>query len=194
MHQQTPLYNQVMFAVLHVLLNSSPLNNTLLSHIIFIHVNTYPYILSYPREYLPLQNPYIKSHLHLPLQNIYTYRSPIYIYPCKTSTHTYRSPIYIYLCKTSTHTDLKSYFPKSMRNWMLPRFPDNYRMERDSDEREYYAGLRREWEFHVNESNALHNDLVRLGIPLVDRSSLTLPLWNMHQYERAVTKIKKKRE
>ena len=57
----------------------------------------------------------------------------------------------------------------SMRNWMLPRFPDNYRRERDSDEREYYAGLRREWDFRVNESNALHDDLVRLGAPLVDR-------------------------
>ena len=76
-------------------------------------------------EYLPLQNPYIKSHLHLPLQNIYTYWSPIYIYPCKTSTY----------------TDLKSHFPMSMRNWMLPRFPNNYRTERDSDERAYYAGL-----------------------------------------------------
>nr|POE71207.1 hypothetical protein CFP56_29039 [Quercus suber] len=56
----------------------------------------------------------------------------------------------------------------SMRNWMLPRFPDNYKRERDSDEREYYAGLRREWDFRVNESNALHDDLVRLGVPLVD--------------------------
>ena len=106
-----------MFAVLYVLLNTS-LNNTLSSHIIFIHVNTYPYIWSHPREYLPLQNSYIKSHLHLPLQNIYTYRSPIYIY--------------IYRCKTSTHTDLKSHLPMSMRNWMLPRFLDNYRRERYS--------------------------------------------------------------
>ena len=79
----------------------------------------------------------------------------------------------------------------SMRNWMLPRFPDNYRRERNSDEREYYAGLQREWDFHVNESNALHDDLLRLGAPLVDRSSLTLPWQNMHQYEHAVTKIKK---
>nr|POF09518.1 hypothetical protein CFP56_16428 [Quercus suber] len=78
-----------------------------------------------------------------------------------------------------------------MRNWMLPRFPDNYRRERDSNETEYYAGLRREWDFRVNESNALHDDLVRLGAPLVDRTSLTLPRRNMHQYERAVTKIKK---
>ena len=176
MHQQAPLYSQVMFAVLHVLLNTS-LNNTLSSHIMFIHVNTYPYIWSHPREYLPLQNSYIKSYLHLPLQNIYTYWSPIYIY--------------IYLCKTSTHTDLKPHLPMSMRNWMLPRFLDNYRRERDSDERE---GLWREWDFRVNESNALHDDLVRLKAPPVDRSSLTLPRRNLHQYECAVTKKKKKKK
>ena len=80
----------------------------------------------------------------------------------------------------------------SMRNWMLPRFLDNYRRERDSDEREYYAELWQEWDFRVNESNALHDDLVRLEAPLIDRSSLTLPWRNMHQYERAVIKIKKK--
>ena len=74
---------------------------------------------------------------------------------------------------------------------MLPRFPDNYRRERDSNEREYYAELRREWDFRVNESNALHDDLVQLGAPLVDRVSLTLSRQNMHHYERAVTKIKK---
>ena len=78
-----------------------------------------------------------------------------------------------------------------MCNWMLPRFSDNYRRERDSDERKYYAGLRREWDFRVNESNALHNDLMRLGVPLVDCVSLTLSWRNMHQYERAVTTIKK---
>ena len=78
-----------------------------------------------------------------------------------------------------------------MCNWMLPRFPDNYRRERDSNEREYYAGLRREWDFRVNESNALHNDLVQLEAALVNRVSLTLSWQNMHQYERAVTKIKK---
>ena len=78
-----------------------------------------------------------------------------------------------------------------MHNWILPRFPDNYRTKRDSNEREYYAGLRREWDFRVNESNALHNDLVQLEAPLVNRVSLTLSWQNMHQYERAVTKIKK---
>ena len=43
----------------------------------------------------------------------------------------------------------------------------------------------------MNESNALHDDLVRLEAPLIDRVSLTLSRKNMHQYERAVTKIKK---
>ena len=81
----------------------------------------------------------------------------------------------------------------SMRNWILPRFPDNYKRERDSDEREYYAELRREWDFRVNESNVLHDDLVQLGAPLVDRVLLTLSQQNMHQYECAVTKIKKKK-
>ena len=79
-----------------------------------------------------------------------------------------------------------------MCNWMLPRFPDNYRRERDSDEREYYAELRREWDFRVNESNALYDDLVQLGAPFVECISLTLSRRNMHQYERAVTKKIKK--
>ena len=78
-----------------------------------------------------------------------------------------------------------------MRNWMLPRFPNNSRRERDSDEREYYAGLQREWDFRVNESNALHDDLVWLEAPSVDRVLLTLSRQNMHQYEHAVTTIKK---
>ena len=81
-----------------------------------------------------------------------------------------------------------------MRNWMLPRFPDNYRTKRDSDEKEYYARLWREWDFRVNESNALHDDLVQLEAPLVDRVLLTLSRRNMHQYECAVTKIKKREQ
>ena len=79
----------------------------------------------------------------------------------------------------------------SMHNWMLPRFLNNYRKERDSDKREYYAGLRWEWDFRVNESKTLHDDLVQLGAPLVDRVSLTMSQRNMHQYECAVAKIKK---
>jgi len=74
---------------------------------------------------------------------------------------------------------------------MLPHFLDNYRRERDSDAREYYAGLQREWDFCVNESNALNDDLVRLGAPPIDRVSLTLSRQNMHQYKHAVTTIKR---
>ena len=74
---------------------------------------------------------------------------------------------------------------------MLPRVPDNYRRERDSDTREYYAGLRREWDFRMNEFNALHDDLMRLKAPLVNRISLTLPQQNMDQYRSAMAKIKK---
>ena len=63
--------------------------------------------------------------------------------------------------------------------------------DRDFDEREYYVGLRWEWDFRMNESNALHDDLVQLRAHLVDHISLTLPRRDMHQYERAMTKIKK---
>ena len=79
---------------------------------------------------------------------------------------------------------------------MLPHFPDNYKREGDFDEREYYARLRQEWDFHVNESNALHDDVVRLRVPFVDHISLTLPWKNMHQYKHAVANIhiKKKKK
>ena len=74
---------------------------------------------------------------------------------------------------------------------MLPRVLDNYRRERDSDAREYYVGLRREWDFRMNEYIALHDNLMRLGAPLVNRISLTLPQQNMDQYRHAMAKIKK---
>ena len=50
----------------------------------------------------------------------------------------------------------------------VPHFLNNYKRERDNDEREYYARQRREWEYRMNESNSLHNDLLLLGVPLVD--------------------------
>ena len=78
----------------------------------------------------------------------------------------------------------------SMRNWILPHFPDNYRRERDVDEMEYYVGLRQESDFRMNESNSLHDDLVQLGAPLVDHILLTLSWQNMDQYRRVVAKIK----
>ena len=81
-----------------------------------------------------------------------------------------------------------------MHNWMLPHFPNNYRRERDNDESEYYARLWREWDFRMNESNVLQDDLMWPGAPLVDRVSLTLSWQNMHQYERVVTKKKKEKK
>ena len=65
------------------------------------------------------------------------------------------------------------------QNWILPRFADDYRREKVSDRREYNAGLRHEWDYRMNESNALHDDLTRLKAPLADRVSLTMQLRNM---------------
>ena len=42
----------------------------------------------------------------------------------------------------------------------------------------------------MNESNALHDDIMRLEVPLVNCSSLTLP---RQKYECAMTKIKKEK-
>ena len=36
------------------------------------------------------------------------------------------------------------------RLWLLPNYNDDYRQEKFSDLKEYYAGLRREWAFKVN--------------------------------------------
>ena len=79
-----------------------------------------------------------------------------------------------------------------MHNWLLSHFPDNYKRERDNDEREYYVGMRQEWEYRMNESNSLHNDLLLLEAPLVDQVSLTIPKGNMEQCRQAVAKSKTK--
>ena len=79
----------------------------------------------------------------------------------------------------------------AINNWILPHFADNYEREKYTDKREYYAGLRREWEYRYNESNALHNDLIALRAPLVDRVSLTMPRRNMVDYKYVVKKIRK---
>ena len=76
-------------------------------------------------------------------------------------------------------------------NWILPRFADNYVREKYTDRREYYAGLRREWEYRYNESNTLHTDLVVLGAPLPDRVSLTMPRSNVVDYEKVMKQILK---
>ena len=199
-----------MFAVLHVLLNSSALLNPIQSY----HPHLHQYIDMQPfamhclqgcrgsfkswRKILGVSCPPLlhwcsqfcmccsttrhwRIHCRV-ISSLFTWiltltYSHIHVntYPCKTLIC---SLVYIYPCKT--YTDLKSHFPMSTCSWMLHHFPNNYRRERDSDESEYYAGLQWEWEFRMNKSNALHNDLVWLEAPLVDRISLTLPRSNMH--------------
>lgn len=95
---------------------------------------------------------------------------------------------------TAMHSPIKhiaTHITMPMCNWLLPRFLDNYAQERNSDVREYYARLRCEKEFHVDETNALHNDLKLLGAPLVDRVSLRKPRHNVNKCRHAVYQIHK---
>jgi hypothetical protein len=89
------------------------------------------------------------------------------------------------------HFSRNSEITKASNNWSLPRFANNYVREKYTDRREYYAGLRREWDFRYNESNTLHTDLVVLGAPLLDRVSLTMPRSNVVDYEKVVKQILK---
>jgi hypothetical protein len=89
------------------------------------------------------------------------------------------------------HFSRNSEITMASNNWILPRFADNYVREKYTDRREYYAGLRREWEYRYNESNTLHSDLVILGAPLLDRVSLTMLRSNVVNYEKVVKQIRK---
>ena len=84
------------------------------------------------------------------------------------------------------HFSRNSGITMASNNWILPRFADNYVKEKYTDRREYYAGLRREWEYCYNESNTLYTDLVVFGAPLPDRVSLTMPRSNVVNYEKVV--------
>ena len=59
-----------------------------------------------------------------------------------------------------------------------------------SDPKEYYAGLRREWAFRVNESELVVEQLHELGAPCVRRSSLSMQRRNRSEYEVAVRRIR----
>ena len=76
------------------------------------------------------------------------------------------------------------------RIWLLPEYSDGYRQLRRSDPKEYYAGLRREWAFRVNESNVIVAQLRDLGAPIVRRSSLSMQRTNRSEYEIAVNRIR----
>ena len=89
------------------------------------------------------------------------------------------------------HFSRNSKIIMASNNWILPRFADNYVREKYTDRREYYADLRREWEYRYNESNTLHSDLVVLGAPLPDHVSLTMLRSNVVNYEEVVKQIRK---
>ena len=57
------------------------------------------------------------------------------------------------------HLSRNSEITMASNNWILPRFADNCVREKYTNKREYYAGLRREWEYRYNESNTLHTIL-----------------------------------
>ena len=89
------------------------------------------------------------------------------------------------------HFSRNSKITIARNNWILSHFANNYVREKYTDRREYYAGLRREWEYRYNESNTLHIDLVVLGAPLPDRVSLTMPRSNVVDYEKVMKQILK---
>ena len=76
------------------------------------------------------------------------------------------------------------------RIWLLPEYADDYRHLRVSDPKEYYAGLRREWAFRVNEAEIVVEQLRELGAPIVRRLALSMQRNNRSEYERAVKRIR----
>ena len=76
------------------------------------------------------------------------------------------------------------------RIWLLPKYSDGYRQLRRSDPKEYYAGIRREWAFRVNESNVIVAQLCDLGAPIVRHLSLSMQRRNRSEYEFAVNRIR----
>ena len=77
--------------------------------------------------------------------------------------------VYTYNFKLkSSHHDMFS----SSRIWLLPQMDDDYYSLRYTDPKEYFAGVRREWAFRLEESNQLRNDLIGLGAKLPVRDSL----------------------
>lgn len=83
----------------------------------------------------------------------------------------------------------------SSRNntWLLGERDDDYRTLRVSDPVEYFAGVRREWAYRVEESERLSNDLIAMGLRVPSRNSLDVyPARNQRiswiQFKREVVK------
>ena len=64
----------------------------------------------------------------------------------------------------------KMYSPS--RKWLLKQMNDDYYSLKYTDPKEYFAGVRREWAFRLEESDQLRNDLIGLGAKLPVRESL----------------------
>ena len=75
------------------------------------------------------------------------------------------------------------------RIWILPEYADDYWHLRLSDPEEYYAGLRREWVYRVNEAKVLVQHLREWGSPTVRHFAVSIQRRNHVEYEVAVRQI-----
>ncbi|CAL5361009.1 unnamed protein product [Camellia sinensis] len=80
---------------------------------------------------------------------------------------------------------------RNQKVWLLPPFTYDYKSEKYSSPKDYYAGIRAEWAFRVTEQEGLFNDLRNFGAPVPHRRSLTMARRNVSDYEKAVSRIKK---
>ncbi|CAL5330584.1 unnamed protein product [Camellia sinensis] len=80
---------------------------------------------------------------------------------------------------------------RNQKVWLLPPFTYDYKSEKYSSPKDYYAGIRAEWAFRVTEQEGLFNDLRNFGAPIPHRRSLTMARRNVSDYEKAVSRIKK---
>ncbi|KAF5941744.1 hypothetical protein HYC85_019386 [Camellia sinensis] len=54
---------------------------------------------------------------------------------------------------------------RNQKVWLLPPFTYDYKSEKYSSPKDYYAGIRAEWAFRVTEQEGLFNDLRNFGAP-----------------------------
>ncbi|CAL5354743.1 unnamed protein product [Camellia sinensis] len=80
---------------------------------------------------------------------------------------------------------------RNQKVWLLPPFTYDYKSEKYSSPKDYYAGIRAEWAFRVTEQEGLFNDLRNFGALVPHRRSLTMARRNVSDYEKAVSRIKK---
>ena len=58
--------------------------------------------------------------------------------------------------------------------WLLEERDDDYQSLKESDPKEYFAGLSREWAYRRLESDRLKNDLLAMGLTVPSRESIAL--------------------